>query len=162
MAKLKVYGVNEYLAKLNALSALSRSQVIEPAIHDGAGIVADAVRAELHDIPTDEHWGTEDHPKEGPTKAQKKGLEESLGISPIQTDDTGFVNAKVWFNGYNEVKTARWPNGQPNPMVARSIESGTSFMRPNPFIKTALGKCRQKVRKAMKDRVDKEIEKIMK
>lgn len=162
MAKLTGVGTSKYIAKLNALSALARSQVIEPAIYDGAGIVADAVRAELHDIPTDEHWGTEDHPKDGPAKVQKKSLAESLGVAPIQTDDTGFTNAKVWFDGYNEVKTVRWPRGQPNPMVARSIESGTSFMRPNPFIKTALARCRQKVHKAMKDRMDKEIEQIMK
>lgn len=161
MAKFTVVGTKKYMEKLNTLSALARSQVIEASIHDGAGIVADAVRAELHDIPTDEHWGTEEHKKEGPPRVQIKGLEESLGIAPIQTDDADFTNAKVWFDGYNEVKTVRWPNGQPNPMVARSIESGTSFMRPNPFIKNALARCRRRVHKAMKDRVDREIEQIM-
>lgn len=66
------------------------------------------------------------------------------------------------FDGYNSVKSARWPQGQPNQMVARAVESGTSFMEANPEIKRARARARKAAEKAMERTFERESKKIVK
>ena len=47
-------------------------------------------------------------------------------------------------------------------MVARSVERGTSFMTPNPFMKTAVAKARKRAKAAIEKTAEREVEKIMK
>lgn len=162
MATIKFKNGDKYIAKISKLEANTRDQVCGKAIYGAAEIVADEIRAQLKKVPTDEsgdgYWGE----LEGPKKAQKKGLYDSLGIASMQDDGTGFLNVKIGFDGYNKIQTKRWPQGQPNQMIARSVERGTSFMKANPFVKPAMQECRKRAMKYMKQSVDKSIEKIMK
>lgn len=160
MARISFKGLEEYSAKLNRLSALSRDKIIGAAVYDGAAVVADAVRAELDSVPTDEHWGTPAYPKAGPSAEEKQGLKDSLGVTPMR-DDNGFVNVKIGFDGYQGKPTRKYPQGKPNQMIARSVNSGTSFMAQHPFMKEAVRKSRKKAKDAMKQRVEKEIQDIM-
>ena len=66
----------------------------------------------------------------------------------------------IGFDGYNSIKSAQWPQGQPNQMVARSVESGTSFMAANPVIKKSISKARPAAKKAMERAGDQQIKKI--
>lgn len=160
MAKIEFKGLAEYQAKLNRLSALSRDKIIGAAIYDGAAIVADTVRAELDAVPTDERWGTPSSPKSGPSQEEKNGLKDSLGVTPMR-DDNGFVNVKIGFDGYQGKPTRKYPRGKPNQMIARSVNSGTSFMTAAPFMKNAIRKSRKLAEAAMKKRVEQEIQDIM-
>ena len=72
------------------------------------------------------------------------------------------MNVKIGFDGYNRVITKKWPLGQPNQMVARSVESGTTWMKKNPFVKRGASKSRRKALEMMRKSVQKSIEKIMK
>ena len=47
-------------------------------------------------------------------------------------------------------------------MVARSVERGTTFMKENPFMKTAVSKARKRAKAAMVKAAEREIETIMK
>lgn len=123
-------------------------------------MAADEVRAQLMKVPTDESYGTELRPALGPRKVQKRGLYNSLGIASLQSD-AGYLNVKIGFDGYNDVSTRQWPNGQPNQMVARSVERGTSWMKAYPFVKKAAAACRKSVRKAMGKSVEESIARIM-
>jgi hypothetical protein len=152
---------SEYMAKLEKLERSTREKVIAPAIYNAADIVANEIRDQLRKVPTDERWGTNSNPLTGPNKQQKKGLYDSLGIASLQ-DDGGFLNVKIGFDGYNKIKTKRWPQGQPNQMVARSVERGTSFMQGNPFVKRAVSRSKNEALSEMQKTVDAEIEKIMK
>lgn len=152
---------DEYLMKISKLEALTRDQVCGKAIYGAAEIVADEIRAQLKKVPTDERWGSSTGLNAGPKKAQKKGLYESLGIASMQEDSKGFLNVKIGFDGYNDLKSMRWPNGQPNQMVARSVERGTSYMQPNKFVKKAMSQSTKRARAFMKASVDKSIEEIM-
>ena len=162
MATIKFKNGDEYITKISKLEANTRDQVCGKAIYGAAEIVADEIRAQLKKVPTDEsgdsYWGEVD----GPKKIQKKGLYESLGIAEMQDDGRGFLNVKIGFDGYNKIRTKRWPQGQPNQMIARSVERGTSFMKANPFVKPAMQECRKRAMKYMKQSVDESIEKIMK
>lgn len=161
MATIQFKKGDEYLAKLSKLEVLTRTEVIGSAIYAAADIMTDAIRAELEKVPTDESWGSPDNPTQGPKAIQKKGLAESLGISSMR-NDAGFLNVKIGFDGYNQVRTKEWPKGQPNQMVARSIESGTSWMKKNPFARRAVRKTKKEALEIMKQSVDQSIETIMK
>ena len=76
-------------------------------------------------------------------------------------NDNGFRNVKIGFDGYNRVKTKTWPQGQPNLMVARAIESGTSWMQKQPFMRRAEASAKGPCEQAMAETVDKEIQKIV-
>ncbi len=162
MATIKFKKGDDYAVKLGNLSARLRDQVIGAGIYEGAGILIGSVREELRALPTDERFGTPGTPTAGPKKVQKEGLDANLGISHMETDKRGFTNVSVGFHEYNKVKTKAWPKGQPNQMVARSVEKGTSFMLPNPFVKRGVSKCKKRALEAMKKRCDEEIEKIVK
>lgn len=154
---IKFNGLEEYIDKLNRLSALSRDKIIGAAVYDGAKIVADEVRRSIESLPTDER-----HMKKiGPTESVQAALLQGMGVSPLQ-DQNGFLNVKIGFDGYDKNPTKKYPKGHPIPMLARAVQSGTSFMHPNPFVKNAVSRSRKPAVEAMKHRVDQEIDKIMK
>lgn len=162
MATIQVKSGDEFLLKLSKIEVQTREEIIGGALYAGAAIAADAVRAELDAIPTDESFGTTGHPTAGPKASQKEGLSQSLGIASMRDSGDGYYDVKIGFNGYNALKTKKWPSGQPNQMVARSIESGTTWMRKNPFIRRAASKSKKKAEAAMKKSVIDKVEEIMK
>lgn len=162
MATITFKNGEEYALKLSQLANQKLTKVCGAGIYDAAELVTDAIRQELEGVPTDERWGTKETPTIGPRAVQKEALLNTLGVAEMQTDENGFLNVKIGFDGYNHVTTKRWPSGQPNQMVARAIESGTSWMRKNRFVSRAVNKTRKRAIEVMRKRVETEIEKIMK
>lgn len=162
MAKIIFQGGDEYLLKLTRLEAATKEKVCGPAIHDAAEVVADAIRGELQTVPTDNGWGTQANPTKGPNERQKAALLDALGITRMRTDSDGFLNVKIGFDGYNKIRTKRWPSGQPNQMVARAVESGTSWMMKNGFVARAVSKTKKEALVVMQRKALEEIRKIMK
>lgn len=160
MATISFKNGDEYLMKISRLEAALKDEVCGEAIYGAAGIVTDEIRKQLKAVPTDESYGTDSEPARGPRKVQKRSLYNSLGVAPMQ-DDGGFLNVKIGFDGYSDVVTKRWPNGQPNQMVARSVERGTTWMKPNPFVKRGVAATRKRALEFMKNSVDQSIKKIM-
>ena len=93
------------------------------------------------------------------TAAQKQGLLDGLGIASMQ-EDAGFYNVKIGFDGYNRTRTEKYPQGQPNQLVARGVESGTSWKQKRPFVRPAVTRARKRAEQAMAETLDKEIQKI--
>lgn len=108
------------------------------AIYDGGAIVGNEMKKQIKNIPTvqDHVRGKPDKQIIGGTNDQIDGLIESMGLAPIQYYG-GTLNTKIGFDGYNNVKTKKYPKGQPNMMIARSINAGTSFRRKYPFVERA-------------------------
>jgi len=161
MAKFQFEGVDKLVAQYEKLEKNSK-EVIGSAIYEGTAVVMKSIKSAIDGIQTDDshEFGTSENPKRGPTSIQKAGLWHSVGIAKMRNDN-GFWNTKIGFDGYNYVKTKRWPQGQPNAMVARSIESGTSWMQKQPFMRKAEQSARSQCEKVMSEVVDKEIQKIM-
>ena len=84
---------------------------------------------------------------------QKTGILNALGVAPKRTDGD-FVNVKIGVDGYNSIKTKKYKKGQPNAMIVRALESGTSFRTRSPFITKAVRKARRETEKAMADAYD--------
>lgn len=138
MAKVKTVGVDDFLGELDNLQS-NASEVVGKMIYKGAGIVADEVRRRIQMIPEREVYSTSSGHRHnrGITDAERQGLLDSLGISKAR-NDSGFVNVRIGFDGYNSNVTKAYPQGHPNSMVARSIESGTSWLAKTPFIAPAV------------------------
>lgn len=155
MARLNVgRGLDEYLSKLGNLEFKS-DEMIGRAIYNGADIVADSVKASIDSIPS-----KSGRHKKGVYDDQRKGLKDSMGIASMKNDN-GYLNVKVGFDGYNSHITKTWPHGQPNAMIARALEKGTSFAPKTPFINKAVSKVRKQAEEAMRKTIDEEISKEM-
>lgn len=159
MAKIEFKGIVEYAQKLSRLSAQSET-VIKKAVYDGAGVVADAIKSEMGSIPTDERHGTPSNPARGIKSLQKSGLIAGFGLSEMRNEN-GFIHTKAGFDGYNLLKTKKHPGGQPNVMIARSMESGTSFAKKIPIVRNAANASKAAAESAMDKKLDEEIKKIM-
>lgn len=163
MAKISFKGLEEYELRLSKLSERKEiERIAGRAIYEGAAIMADEIKASIKRLPVVTGYGTDRNPLPGGvTAVQKNGLINGLGIAPVQ-DDKGFLNVKIGFDGYNRTKTEKYPQGQPNQLVARGVESGTSWKQPHPFIKPAISRSRKRVEKRMAEIIDEEIKKIQK
>ena len=140
----------------------STDEMIGKAIYAGAGIVADAIKANIKALPVVRGYGTDANPLPGGvTASQKAGLVNGMGISKMQ-DDAGYLNVKIGFDGYNATKTEKYPQGQPNQLVARGAESGTSWKKKKPFIRPAVNASRNRAEAEMARILDEEIKKVSK
>lgn len=143
MATIKFKGLEEYELQLSRLEKMT-PEIAGRAIYQGAKIVADEIRKEIENLPVMHGHGTEKSKlRAGITNTQKEGLLDGLGITPLGEKD-GFYNVKIGFDGYNKVKTKRYPNGQPNQLVARGAESGTSWKGKSPFVRPALKRAKNR------------------
>lgn len=161
MATINFKKGDEYLAKIAALSVSAAEEVCGAAIYAGARTVTDAIADAIDGIPVDESFGTPENPQNGIKQKQKTELKAALGISRAQSKN-GMINVKIGFDGYNSIKTKRWPKGQPNSIIARSLERGTSWMKAYPFVKNTMRKITKQAQKDMSDKVDEKIKEIMK
>lgn len=154
MAKWTVgTGIDNYIKNLQDLEFGSEESA-KRAVYEGAKIVTDAIRANIQALPVGP-------PREGKvTQAQKAGLLEGLGIAGFRKDGT-FINVKVGMDGYNSEKSRKYPNGQPNALIARSLESGSSFAPKRPFIGPAVNRTKGAAEKAIAEKLEEEIKKTM-
>ena len=161
MAYLKFKGLQEYEFKLSRLEA-GTDEIAGKAIYQGAKIVADEVKKNIETLPViKDERGSGNNLLDGVTQKQKDGLVKSWGIAPMESKN-GYLSVKLGFDGYNSVVTSKYPKGQPNVLIARAVESGTSFRKKHPFVSPAVKKTRKKAEAKMKEVLDEEINKIMK
>lgn len=159
MAKITFPGLTDYELMLSRLEKGSED-IIGRAVYEGAAIVADAIKENIRSLPVVTGYGTPSSPLPGGvTKAQKDGLLSGMGISKMQ-DDNGYLNVKIGFDGYNATKTEKYPAGQPNQLVARGVESGTSWKQKKPFVRTAVTRSKKAAEQKMAETIDQEIKKI--
>lgn len=162
MAKYQMKGLEDYARYLQKIGA-NTPEICGKAVYAMADVVANQVRQNIRDLPTiTEAQALADYKNRAMTQltnAQKKGLEQGFGISPMQNDQ-GYWNVKLGFEGYNKVKTKKYPQGQPNVMIARAEESGSSVRKKNPFVRKAVNATRSQAIEKGKQAADAEIEKI--
>ena len=156
MARISIYGLEELQKKLERTEK-SITKIQGTAIYAGADVLADAIKSGIQNIRTDGPSASETARR----KKQKQGLIESFGIAPMQNDN-GFINVKLGFDGYNDVDTPSYPKGQPNAMVARMYNSGTSSLSKQAFfdkaVRSARNPAKKKVQQVLEDEINKLIE----
>ena len=157
MAKWYIgHGIDDFIAEMQALDKATDA-MCGKAIYEGAKIVADEMRKAIENLPEQKTVKGHTALVRGVTKSQKKGLLDGFGISPKQQTN-GIVNVKLGFEGYNDTVTQKYPEGQPNAMIARTIESGNSWHQKTPFIAPTRRKCAERAEEAMKLSIQHSIE----
>lgn len=156
MAKIEFTGIDKYLAQLGKLGDKAEG-LCKRALYDGAGVVANEVRSEIQGLPTTDRNG---EPQQA-FQYEVEGLLQGLGIAKMKVAG-GVISTRVDFDGYNRMKSKAYPNGHPNSMVARAINSGTSKRPKNPFMARAIKRAKALAEQAMAARMDADINEIMK
>lgn len=161
MAKMKIKGLDEYASKLQKLSGGEAEKIMRHAVYEGGGYLANQIRAAIQALPAFEgSWQNYKEPITGVSNTQKQGLLDGLGTSSIE-NSSGFVNVKIGFNGYNDHITKHYPKGQPNILVARSLESGSSIGAKMPFVRPCVNSNKKAVVKILAEETDNGIKKAM-
>lgn len=154
-------GLDNYIAYLQRINAVT-DEMIGEAVYDMAKVVADKVRANIEALPAVSNEANIATYREGYSRLsepEKQGLMDGFGVSPLQ-DDSGYINVKLGFDGYNSIKTKKYPQGQPNALIARVTESGSSYREKTPFIRPAVNAARKPAEKAGQAKIDEKIKSI--
>lgn len=151
-------GLNSYIEYLQKINAVT-DEVIGEAVYEMAKVVADNVRVSIQKLPTVSNEANIATYKKGYSRLsdeEKQGLLDGFGVSPMQ-DDNGYFNVKLGFDGYNSVKTKKYPQGQPNALIARVTESGSSYREKTPFMRPAVNASKKPAEAAGRAKFDERI-----
>ena len=134
--------------------------VASGALFDGAGVVADAFSSAVNGIQTKpkRFYAVEGSFQRMPTEAEKNALIGKTGIARFKKDsDT--VDTLIGFTGagYADVDGKRKPVAE----IARSINSGTSFMKKQPFARQATNRSQAAAKEAMVAKAEKMLKEII-
>lgn len=152
MATIQFKKGDDFLLKLERLER-GADQVAGKAIYAGAKVTADQIKANIRGLKLSGENYDESY--------IKKDLEKSFGIASKRYEGSN-CNVKLGFDGYGSRPTAEYPLGLPNQMIARAIESGTSFRPAKPFVRPAVNAARKRAVAVMRTVIDEEIKKTMK
>lgn len=140
---------------------VDQDEILKQAVYEGSKIVADEIRSNLEALPTEPfHYLWKQQKFELTPEGQKRDLLDSFGLAPIERDRNGWISTRAGFDGFGSYPTKRYPNGVPNQLLARAIESGTSVREKHPFVRPAVNATRNKAVKAMKNVIDEAIRKL--
>lgn len=143
--ELEVSGLEELQKKLEDLT---NNGVLYPLVYKGTAVVADEMRRQLSSLKTSKGYGTYQN-KRYVNQYDKDILLAAMGVAPIKERET--INSKVGFDGYYISKSGE---RKPVPLLANSINAGTSFMEKQAFIDATARITRQQVFQAMKEQAD--------
>ena len=134
---------------------------LEKAAAAGAAVVADQIKVNLEALPEDEYRKLgEGETFHGLPTGQKKDLVDSFGLTPIAKDKNGFIHTKAGFDGYGSFPTNTYPDGVPNQLLARSVESGSTVRQKTPFVEPAVKAKRKETVETMNDVLEDEFKSI--
>ena len=163
MAKIEMQGMEAWLSELRKAGEAT-APVCEAAVYAGAKVVADAIRSSTQGLDTvSDAEALANYQAQTPGKisvTQKNGLLKSLGVTPIR-DKYGIFSAKIGFDGYNDIKSKRWPHGQPNQLIARACESGSSAMKKQPFVRPTVKRVQGAALIEMERAADQKLKEIL-
>lgn len=149
-AKIEVTGLDEMLKKVEETGKHAQG-IAAKALYVGAGIVADGITKAAGGIQTETNPPRDR--KRLPTPKEKADLLAAGAAGIARFDKNGIeVNTVV---GYaNKGYTA---SGKPVPVIANAINSGTSFMQKQPFIRQGINATAA----AAKSAIDAEISRMV-
>ena len=158
--ELKVDGMAEISETLSKLEERAPA-VAAKALYEGAGIMADEVRKSADSIRTAPFkWASSSGETRLPSPEEKEIVQQAAaGIAKFDKNGTevqtsvGFRNA-----GYAQLKGKTVPI----PKIVNAINSGTSFMKKQPFVRKAATAGGPRAIAAMKDVIETEFDAMTK
>jgi hypothetical protein len=160
---MKADGLEEVAAILNALEG-SAQPVASMSLYEGAGAMAETVRGEVKNIRTAPFKYASGGETRLPSPEEKAMLEAADGMGIAKFDkngsevgtsvgyqNSGYV-ATPWGKARNNARTNYRFEGtfaKPIPVIANAINSGTSFMKKQPFFRRAVQRGTPKAEEAI-------------
>lgn len=156
MASMTYKGAETIADKLLQLGE-SGERIAKVALYDGASEMLSALEDAIRALPD----STSAKPYEGLLPDDKTDMIAGLGVARFEVKGDA-VNTKVSVSGYTRRTEKQWPNGVPLPMLARSLESGSSRRKKHPFVRPAARAAHARIVAAIQAKMDEEINKITK
>ena len=183
---IEVNGLDELNRKLEGLGAKAQ-HIAAGALYEGAGVVADKVGQAVHGIvtepfkyerngkkrkPSPEEKAIVENAKHGVAKFRNKGtsVETSVGFQSSGYGEITWNHAKTGASRtkYKEGKNGRMVHAsmgtgkskKPVPLIVNSINSGTSFMEKQPFLRKAFSTSKGAATAAIEEGIKKRFEEI--
>lgn len=160
MPKLTIDGVNDFVLRAERM-ANGFNAVASAALYAGAGVVADAIKAEIRNLPEQKGYLKDGERRNEVTPDEKQDLIKGVGIAHFKREN-GNIDTAVGFDGYSRHETEKYPNGVPLPLIARSIESGSSVRQKHPIFRKVAKSCESAAKAAMEEAARKKFEELSK
>ena len=156
---LKVEGMGS-ITEMLAKAEDAAQGIAARALYEGAGVVADEISREARAVSTSRFKYAKGWQRL-PSPEEKEALVSAGAAGIARFQKTGNeVNTSVGYSrsGYATI------NGKQKPVavIANSINSGTSFMRKQPFIRKALSKSKGKATETITQAVETMVAEILK
>ena len=141
-------GADELLRKMDKLPEKA-AKIAAEALYEGAGVMADAVSHAVQGIATEEFRYAAGGRTRLPSPEEKAIVANAKhGISKFRNDGTKIQTSIGYQNaGYATLKGKT----KPIPLIANSINSGTSFMQKQPFLRKAFSQNKSKAQSAIEN-----------
>ena len=153
--QMKVDGLEEISTLLTQMEERAPAAAAK-GLYQGAGIMSEAIRRGAAAIQT----APFKYAKEGDTRLpspEEKEIVESVGVGIAKFDKNGTeVDTSVGYRnaGYAELGGRL----KPIPQIVNAINSGTSFMRKQPFVRKAANAAAPRAMEAIKAAIEAEFE----
>ena len=155
----RVDGMDELAGKLDRLGEQA-SRIASEALYEGAGVVADKVSSAVQGIATEPFRYAKGGRKRKPSPEEKAIVAGAKhGVAKFRKNGVSVQTSVGYSNsGYASL------NGKtkPVPLIAASIESGTSFMEKQPFMRKAFSKSEKDAVAVIDSEIQKRIEQLLK
>ena len=147
--------LGEMLAKLEGKA----NEVAAYALYEGAAVVADSFKAAAGSIATQPFQYAKEGQTRLPSPEEKAAVMGKSGIAPFR-DDGAEVNTMIGITGaagYADI------NGKPKAvrLIARSINSGTSFMKKQPVFRKAVNSSKGRATNAIVSKAEEMFNEII-
>lgn len=156
--QMKVDGMTEISEMLTKLEEKAPA-IAAQALYDGAGIMAEEITKGAESIRTAPFKYAKEERRLPSPEEKEIVLQATAGIAKFDKEGTE-INTSVGYRnaGYADL------NGKtkPIPLIINSINSGTSFMQKQPFIRKAASKGTPKAVRAIKAKIEEAFEAITK
>ena len=156
--QMKVDGMVEISELLDKMEKQA-PKVASKALYEGAGIMAEEIKQQAQEIKTAPFKYAKDGQRLPSPEEKEIVIAAGMGIAKFDKNGTEIDTSVGYRNaGYADLNGKK----KPIPVIVNAINSGTSFMNKQPFIRKAANSGGKKAIAAMKETIEAEFEAMSK
>ena len=156
--QMKVDGMVEISELLDKMEKQA-PKVASRALYEGAGIMAEEIKQQAQEIKTAPFKYAKDGQRLPSPEEKEIVIAAGMGIAKFDKNGTEIDTSVGYRNaGYADLNGKK----KPIPVIVNAINSGTSFMNKQPFIRKAANSGGKKAIAAMKETLEAEFEAMSK
>ena len=156
--QMKVDGMVEISELLDKMEKQA-PKVASRALYEGAGIMAEEIKQQAQEIKTAPFKYAKDGQRLPSPEEKEIVIAAGMGIAKFDKNGTEIDTSVGYRNaGYADLNGKK----KPIPVIVNAINSGTSFMNKQPFIRKAANSGGKKAIAAMKETIEAEFEAMSK